>query len=117
MGTRPWIVVDTLYSDRSRHGSYLKDEKTHSAIKNKPFKRLKFFTDQLYEDELVKLEIQHREPIIVGFFNLQLAKLRMLGRYYNFSNFTKKFSDIKEYEELEMVTDFKFLAVGRELRR
>ena len=66
--------------DRSRHTAtkFLNDEMTHSAINNKLFKRLNFITDQLYEVELVKPEIEHREPIIVGFFILQYAKLRML---------------------------------------
>ena len=72
--------------DRSRHTvtKYLNDEKTHSGINNKLFKQLNFITDQLYEVELVKSEIEHREPIIVGFFILQYAKLRMLDLYYNF---------------------------------
>ena len=66
--------------DRSRHTvtKYLNDEKTHSAINNELFKRLNFITDQLYEVELVKPEIEHREPIIVAFFILHNAKLRML---------------------------------------
>ena len=72
--------------DRSRHPvtKYLSDEKTHSAINSKLIKRLNHITDQLYEVELVKSEIEHREPIIVGFFILQYAKLRMLEHYYNF---------------------------------
>ena len=53
--------------DRNRH-TYLNDEKTRSAINNRLFKRLNFITDQFYEVELVKSEIEHREPIIVGFF-------------------------------------------------
>ena len=67
--------------DRSRNTvtKYLTDEKTHSAINSKIFKRLNHITDQLYEFELVKPEIEHREPIIDGFFNLQYAKQRMLG--------------------------------------
>ena len=52
--------------------------KKHSAINSKLFKRLNHITDQLYEVDLVKPEIEHREPIIVGFFSLQYAKLRML---------------------------------------
>ena len=66
--------------DRSRHTvtRYLNDEKTHSAINSKMFKRPNHITDQLYEVELVKTKIEHREPIIVGFFILQYAKLRML---------------------------------------
>ena len=39
----------------------------------------------MYEVELVKSEIELREPIIVGFFILQYAKLRKLELYYNFS--------------------------------
>ena len=72
--------------DRSRHTvtKYLSDEKTHSAINCKLFKRLNHITNQLHEVELVKSEIEQREPIIVGFFILQYAKLRMLELYYNF---------------------------------
>ena len=66
-------------------------------------------TDQLYEVELVKSEIEHREPIIVGFFILQYAKLRMLELFYNFF---KKFCDTDKYEELEMDTDSFYLALS-----
>ena len=99
--------------DRSRHTvtKYLNDEKTHIAYNNKLFKRLNFITDQLCEVELVKSEIEHREPIIVGFFILQYAKLRMLELYYNFF---KKFCDTEKYEELEMDTDSLYLALSEE---
>ena len=88
--------------DSSRHTvtKFLNDEKTHSAINSKMFKRLNHITDQLYVVELVKSEIEHREPIIVGFFILQYAKLRMLELYYNFF---KNFCDIDKYEELEWI--------------
>ena len=71
--------------DRSRHTvtKYLSDEKTHSAINSKLSKSLNHITDQLYEVELVKSEIEHIEPIIVGIFILEYAKLRMLELYYN----------------------------------
>ena len=81
---------------------YLTDEKTQSAINSKMFRRLNHITDQLYEVELVKSEIEHRDPIIVGFCILQYAKLRMLELYYNFF---KKFCDTDKYEELELDTD------------
>ena len=60
--------------DRSRHivTKYLNNENTHSAIINKFFKRLNVITDQLYEVEVVKSEIEHREPIIVQFFIFQV---------------------------------------------
>ena len=61
--------------------------------------------------ELVKSEIEHREPIIVGFFILQYAKLKMLELCYNFS---EKFCDTEKYEELEMDTDSLYLALSEE---
>ena len=99
--------------DHSRHTvtKCLNDEKTHSAINNKLFKRLNFITDQMCEVELVKSEIEHREPVIVGFFILQCAQLRMLELYYNFF---KKFCDTEKYEELEMDTDSIYLALSEE---
>ena len=99
--------------DRSRHTltKYLSDEKTHSAINSKLFKRPNHIFDQLYEVELVKLEIEHTEPIIVGFFILQYARLRMLELYYNFF---KKFCDTDKYDELEMDTDSLHLALSEE---
>ena len=61
--------------------------------------------------ELVKTEIEHREPIIVGFFILQYAKLRLLELYYNFF---KKFCDTDKYEELEMDTESLYLHLSEE---
>ena len=59
--------------DRSRHTvtKYLNDEKTHSAIIKKLFKRSNFITDQLYEVQLVKSENEYREPSIAdsSFYN------------------------------------------------
>ena len=99
--------------DRSRHTNtkYLNDEKTHKAINNKMFKRLNIVTEDLYEVESVKAKIEHKEPIVVGFFILQYAKLRMLELYYNFFD---KFCDVNMYEELEMDTDSLYLALGAE---
>ena len=78
---------------------YLKDEKTHKANKNQFFKRLKIVAKVLYEVELVKSTIEHREPNIVGTFILQYAKLRMLELYYNLFD---KFCVVNNFEELEM---------------
>ena len=61
--------------------NYLTDEKTHGAIKTKLFKRLDHMNHQLYEVEMAKAKIEHRGPIIGGFFVLQYAKLRMLELY------------------------------------
>ena len=79
-----WHVYQIL--DRNGHSvaKEMNVEKTHSAIINKTFKTMGHINDQLYEDELAKSEIEHKEPIIVGFSILQYTKLRMLQLYYNF---------------------------------
>ena len=99
--------------DRSRHTQtfYLSDENTHKAINNRLFRRLNNVGRGIYEVELVKSSVEHREPIIVGFFILQYAKLRMLELYYNFFD---KFCDVQKFEELEMDTDSLYLALAHE---
>ena len=102
------LLVNSFFGyqnmDCSRHTvkKYLTNGKNYSAINSKMFKRLNQITDQLFEVELFESEIEHRGPIIVGFFILQYAKLRMLELFYNFF---KKFCDTDKYEELEMDTD------------
>ena len=100
--------------DRSRHTEtlYLNEERTHKAINNRLFRRLNSVLRDIYEVELVKSTIEHREPIIVGFFILQYAKLRMLELYYNFFD---KFGDVKKFEELEMDTDSLYMALAQEI--
>ena len=99
--------------DRSRHKvtKYLTNEISNTAINSEMFKRHNHITDHPYEVELVQPEIEHREPIIVGFFILQYAKLRKLELYYNFF---KKFCDTDKYKELEIDTDSLYLALSDE---
>ena len=96
---------------RSRHTvtKYLTDEKTHAVINSKLFKKLDHVNNSLYEVEVAKAEIEHKEPIIVGFFILQYTKLRMLKLSYNF--FTR-FCDVNKFEALEMDTDSLYLALA-----
>ena len=97
--------------NRSRHTvtKYLTDEKTHGVINTKLFKRSDHINDQLYEVDMAKAVIEHREPIIVGFFILQYAKLRMLEFHYNFF---ESFCDVNKFEELEMDTHSLYLALS-----
>ena len=97
--------------DRSRHTvtQYLSDKKTHAAISSKLFEKLDHVNNSLYEVEVVNAQIEHKEPIIIGFFIHQDAKLRMLQLYYNY--FTR-FCDVNKFEELEMDTDSLFLALA-----
>ena len=73
--------------DRSRHTvtKYLTDKRTHAAINSKMLKKLDHMNNSLYDVELAKAQIDHKEPIIVAFFILQNAKVRLLELYYNFS--------------------------------
>ena len=61
--------------------------------------------------ELVEATIGHPEPVILGFFILQYAKLRMFELYYNFLD---KFCDVNKFEELEKDTDSLYLALAEE---
>ena len=63
----------------------------------------------MFEVELAKAEIEHREPIVLGLFILQNAKLRKLELYYNFF---KRLCDVNKFEDLEMDTDSLYLALS-----
>ena len=99
--------------ERSKHTEtrYLDDKKTNRAINSPFFKKLQYINDSVYEVEHVKAEIEHREPIIVSFFILQYAKLRMLELYYNFF---KQYCDESKFEELAMDTDSLYLALAED---
>ena len=111
------ILANSSYGyqilDRRQHTvkKYLTDEKTHEAFDSKLFKKIDHVNNSLYEVELAKAQIEHKEPIIVEFFILQYAKLRMLEMYYMF--FTT-FCDVNKFEELEMDTDSLYLALAEE---
>ena len=99
--------------DRSKHTitKYLNDEKTLKAINKPLFKRLNTVQKVLYEIKLLKSTIEHKEPIIVGFFILQYAKLKMLELYYALFD---KFFDVNKFEELEMDKDSQYLALAED---
>ena len=82
-------------------------QKTH-ATNNKQFKNLDHVNNSLYEVELAKAQMEHKQPIIVGFFILECAKLRTLELYYNF--FTR-LCDVNNFEELQIDTDSLYLAL------
>ena len=89
--------------DRTRHTItiYLNDEKIHKAINEPLFERLKKVEKDLYEVELLKSTIEHREPIIVDFFIFQYAKLRTMDFYYKFFD---KMRDANKFEEFQIDT-------------
>ena len=87
----------------------------------------------------MKSTFEHREPIIVGFFIMQYAKLRMLEHHYNFQdkrepiivgffimqyaklrmlehhyNFLDKFCDVNNFNLFKMDTDSIYLDIAEE---
>ena len=84
----------------------------HAAIIGK-LSKLDHVNNSLYEVELAKGQIEHKEPIRVGFYILQYAKLRMLELY---DNFFTRFCDVNKSGELEMDTDSLYLALAEKRR-
>ena len=97
--------------DRSRHSQtqYVGEATASTLINNKNFKDYNQITDQLFEVTNAKSKIVHKEPIVVGFFILQYAKLRMLELYYNFLD---KYCDKSKFVEIEMDTDSLYMAMS-----
>ena len=90
MAIRLWIAVDTLYRSTSA-------TKKHAANINL-FKKPSQVNTSFFEVELKNAQVEHKESIIVRFFILQYAKLRILELYYNF--FTK-LCGVNKFEKLE----------------
>ena len=97
--------------DRSRYSvlRHMNDDKTHAAISKRMFWRLGYIDDQLCQVRLSESEFEHKEPIIVGCFFLQYARLRNVDLYYKL--FTE-FCDTDKYEEMEMDTDSLYLTLS-----
>ena len=95
--------------DRSRQTvtKYLTDEKILAANNSKLFRKLDQVNNYLYGVELAKAQLEYKEPIIVAFFILQYAKVRIFELYNNFST---KLCDVNMFEELEKDTDSLYLA-------
>ena len=72
---------------RSRHTGtkYLTGEKTHAANNSKFFKNLDHVNNSLYEVEIAKAQIEHKETIFVRFFILQYANCECWSSTTSFS--------------------------------
>ena len=88
---------------------YLNDQNTHKATNETLYKRLNTVEKHLYEVELLKSTLERWEPIIVGFFILPYAKLRILKLYYNFFD---KIRGVSSFKKLKMNTDLLRLALA-----
>ena len=72
--------------DRRKHirTKYVKGGEVDKLLNNKLFHNLNELPTNLFEVEMRKKVIEHKEPIIVGFLFLQYAKKTMLELMYNF---------------------------------
>ena len=84
------VVGNSAYGyqimDRSTYTrtKYVIGSCVNTLVNDKMFRKFNELPNELYEVELGKSKVEHKEPIIVGFFILQYAKLVMLELVYNF---------------------------------
>ena len=90
--------------------NYLGDKKTQAAVYSQLLKMLDHVNNSLYEVELTNAQIEQKEPIIVGLFILNYARLRMLKLYYNFLN---KCFDVNKFEHTGKDTHSLSLALAK----
>ena len=100
-----WIM------DRSRHTNTkkMKGSQVDKFINKRIFKTMNELPEHIYEIEMSKSRIDHKEPIIVGFFILQYARLTTLQLKYNFFS---PFCDRNKYELIETDTDCLYMALS-----
>ena len=97
--------------DRTRHTKtkYAIGPSVSKLVNNKFFKSFNELDDKIFEIDLQNSTVHHKEPLIVGFFILQYAKLTMLELVYNFFD---RFCDPEKFEFLEMDTDSLYIAMS-----
>ena len=101
--------------DRSRHTvtRYLNDEKTHSAISSKKFRRPNHIANQLNKIELVKPKIEQKKPN--HFFDFSFHNV-LNRKYCNFIAISLKgFCDADKFEELGMDTNFLHFGLSKDV--
>ena len=78
-----FFSVSSISSQNAGHTAS-KVDRVENGGQKEQFKRPNHITDQLYEVELVKSDLEHRDSTIVGFFILQYPQQRMLEFHYSF---------------------------------
>ena len=117
------IIGDTYkLLSNSAYGSVLINKTKHCNIKyidnkgkavkminSSNFKNLDIITNSVYEVEMYKNQINMDNPIQIGFFILQYAKLRMLEFYYDC---LEKYLKTNSFELTETDTDSIYMALN-----
>ena len=102
----------SVYINKTKHCNikYLDNkEKAVKMINSSNFKNLDIITNSVYEVEMYKNQIKMDNPIQIGFFILQYAKLRMLEFYYDC---LEKYLKPNSFELTETDTDSIYMALN-----
>ena len=96
--------------DRSKHTrtKYVVGSYVNTLVNDKMLRKFNDLPNELYEFELGKSKVEHKELIIVGVFILRYAKVVMLELVYDFSD---PFCDLDKYEFIKMDTDSLYLSI------
>ena len=97
--------------DRSKHSKtqYVVGAEFDTLVKERNFRNLIVLPSSIYEVEMVEQEVNHKEPIVVGFFILQYAKRTLLQLFHNYFQL---FCDSQKYDLIEMDTDSGYMALS-----
>ena len=100
---------DRQIKDRSRHSvtRYMNNEKIHSVLNNKMFKRLGHINDQLIEVELAKSEIEHKETNIVVFLSSITLNWEFDNFFYKLLRYWQVWGDWNRYRSIVFSTSRK----------
>ena len=82
--TLVYILLTVTNVDRHRDVKYCTEIGTSALINNKRFRQLEVVIEDAYEIEMNKSVVKYTQPLHIGFFVYQYAKLRMLQFYYEF---------------------------------
>ena len=102
----------SVLMDRTKHSNtrYMNNKIKISKVINSPtFKTLEKLEDNLFEVETYKNSVTMDNPIQIGFFILQYAKLRMLEFYYDC---LRTYLTDNSFEIIETDTDSIYMAIN-----
>ncbi|XP_025085055.1 uncharacterized protein LOC112558684 isoform X2 [Pomacea canaliculata] len=88
---------------------YVGDSDCEKLINDSRFQKLTELTEDLYEVEMAKKNINWGLPLQIGYFVYQYAKLKMLQFYYDCVD---KFVDRSNFQLCEMDTDSLYMALA-----
>lgn len=100
-------ITDQL---KHRNVEYCSDSEVSRNV-NTPLFRIIISTDETYEVESCKKSIKFNQPIQVGYFVYQYAKLRTLQFYYDFLD---KYLDRVDFQVCEMDTELAYIPISGE---